>query len=195
MDLRYQAKIVTLAQPVGTGSAVPGIATDQDFKLYPTQSTSIPMIRSEELILLRAEAEWFTGAKAAAITDINTIRTTSGGLAASSLTTASTDDQFITELLVQRRYSLLFEGHRWVDVRRLGKLTTLPIDIPASQVLYDDLVTAFCRSVEARKDKIPWYGQGPMDLKAMVSDTTEAPMTIPLHPAAKRFWQQQGYLP
>ena len=139
-DLRYQAKIVTLAQPVGTGSAVPGISTDQDFKLYPSQSTPIPMIRSEELILLRAEAEWFTGAKGAAIADINTIRTTSGGLDPTTLTAASTDDQFITELLLQRRYSLLFEGHRWVDVRRLGKLSTLPIDIPASQVLYDDLL-------------------------------------------------------
>jgi hypothetical protein len=139
-DLRYQAKLVTLATPVGTGSAVPGLQTDQDFKLYPTQSTPIPMIRSEELILLRAEAEWFTGAKAAALADINTIRTTSGGLDPTSLTTAATDDQFITELLLQRRYSLLFEGHRWVDVRRLGKLTTLPIDIPASQVLYDDLL-------------------------------------------------------
>ena len=140
LDLRYQSKIVTLATAVTTGSAVPGIATDQDYKIYPTQSSSIPMIRSEELILLRAEAEWFTGAKAAAIADINTIRTTSGGLAASSLTTASTDDQFVTELLLQRRYSLMFEGHRWVDVRRLGKLTTLPIDIPsAPQVLYDDL--------------------------------------------------------
>jgi hypothetical protein len=97
------------------------------------------MIRSEELILLRAEAEWFTGAKGAAIADINTIRTTSGGLDPTTLTAASSDDQFITELLLQRRYSLLFEGHRWVDVRRLGKLSTLPIDIPASQVLYDDL--------------------------------------------------------
>ncbi len=141
LDLRYQSKVLTLATAIGTGSAVPGIATDQDYKIYPTQSSSIPMIRSEELILLRAEAEWFTGAKGAAITDINTIRTTSGGLAASSLTTASTDDQFITELLLQRRYSLMFEGHRWVDVRRLGKLTTLPIDVPsAPQVLYDDLV-------------------------------------------------------
>jgi hypothetical protein len=139
-DLRYQSKIVTLAVAEGTGSAVPGIASDQDFKIYPTQSSPIPMIRSEELILLRAEAEWFTGAKAAAITDINTIRTVSGGLSPTTLTTASTDDAFVTELLVQRRYSLLFEGRRWVDVRRLGKLTTLPIDIPASQVLYDDLL-------------------------------------------------------
>jgi hypothetical protein len=139
-DLRYQSKILTLAKAVGTGSAVPGIETDQDFKIYSTQSSPIPMIRSEELILLRAEAEWFTGAKAAALADINTIRTTSGGLDPTTLTTASTDDQFITELLLQRRYSLLFEGHRWVDVRRFGKLTTLPIDIPsAPQVLYDDL--------------------------------------------------------
>ena len=139
-DLRYQNKIVTLAKAVGTGSAVPGIETDQDFTIYPSQSSSIPMIRSEELILLRAEAEWFTGAKANALNDINTIRTTSGGLDPTTLTTASTDDQFITELLLQRRYSLLFEGHRWVDVRRLGKLTTLPIDVPsAPQVLYDDL--------------------------------------------------------
>jgi TRAP-type uncharacterized transport system substrate-binding protein len=58
----------------------------------------------------------------------------------------------------------------------------------------DTLVTAFCEAVEARKANIPWYGHGPMDLKAMVSDTPDAPMTIPLHPAAQRFWQQQGYL-
>jgi TRAP-type uncharacterized transport system substrate-binding protein len=59
----------------------------------------------------------------------------------------------------------------------------------------DEIVTAFCEAVEARKANIPWYGEGPMDLKFMVSDPPEAPLTIPLHPAAKRFWQQQGYLP
>jgi len=58
----------------------------------------------------------------------------------------------------------------------------------------DEIVTAFCEAVEARKANIPWYGEGPMDLKLMVSDPPEAPLTIPLHPAAKRFWQSQGYL-
>lgn len=58
----------------------------------------------------------------------------------------------------------------------------------------DRLVTAFCEAVEARKANIPWYGAGPMDLKLMVSDPTEAPLTIPLHPAARRFWQEKGYL-
>jgi hypothetical protein len=28
----------------------------------------------------------------------------------------------------------------------------------------------------------------------MVSDTPEAPLAIPLHPAAERFWKQQGYI-
>ncbi len=58
----------------------------------------------------------------------------------------------------------------------------------------DALVRAFCAALEARKDRIPWYGDGPMDLKLMVSDTKEAPMLIPLHPAAKTFWQEQGYI-
>jgi len=58
----------------------------------------------------------------------------------------------------------------------------------------DDMVTAFCAALEARKERIPWYGEGPMDLKVMCSDTKVAPVAIPLHPAAERFWRQQGYL-
>jgi hypothetical protein len=63
-----------------------------------------------------------------ALDDINFIRTTSGGLAPRA-PFASADD-FITELLLQRRYSLLWEGHRWMDVRRFGRITTLPLDKP-----------------------------------------------------------------
>jgi len=59
----------------------------------------------------------------------------------------------------------------------------------------DQIVTAFCAAVEARKANVPWYGEGPMDLRLMVSDPPEAPLTIPLHPAARRFWQEKGYLP
>jgi hypothetical protein len=56
------------------------------------------------------------------------------------------------------------------------------------------LVTAFCAAVEARKANIPWYGDGPLDLKRMVSNTSDAPLPIPLHPAARRYWEQAGYL-
>jgi TRAP-type uncharacterized transport system substrate-binding protein len=58
----------------------------------------------------------------------------------------------------------------------------------------DDMVTAFCAGLEARKDRIPWYGDGPMRLDEMVKGTREAPVTIPLHPAAERFWHERGYI-
>jgi len=58
----------------------------------------------------------------------------------------------------------------------------------------DGMVTSFCAALEARKDRIPWYGNGPMQLDLMVSDTKEAPMMIPLHPAAERYWREHGYL-
>ena len=34
----------------------------------------------------------------------------------------------IKEMLRQRRYSLFYEGHRWVDLRRYNMLNTLPTD-------------------------------------------------------------------
>lgn len=59
----------------------------------------------------------------------------------------------------------------------------------------DDTVTAFCQALETRKERIPWFGgEGPMPLDRMVQNTPEAPVTIPLHPAAERFWRQKGYI-
>jgi hypothetical protein len=37
-------------------------------------------------------------------------------------------------MLEQRRYSLFFEGHRWLDLRRYDRLNTLPIDRPNDDV-------------------------------------------------------------
>ena len=130
-DNRLIAKIDT-ATPVKQPNAGPtsGIPSSLRFRMYPDRNASIRIIRNEELILLRAEARWFTGDKANALIDINTIRTTSGGLAPTTLTIASTDAQFIDELLLQRRYSLMFEGHRWLDHRRFNRLNQLPLDQP-----------------------------------------------------------------
>ena len=58
----------------------------------------------------------------------------------------------------------------------------------------DRVVTAFCAALENRKDRIPWYGQGPMRLDLMCQDTREGPLPIPLHPAAEAFWRSRGYL-
>lgn len=58
----------------------------------------------------------------------------------------------------------------------------------------DDLVTAFCESLEARKDRIPWQGGSELPLERMVSDQPDAPVPIPFHPAADRYWRSLGYL-
>jgi hypothetical protein len=99
------------------------------------QNHGIPIIKDEELILLRAEASWFTGAKAAALADIDLVRQNSGGLPATSLTAASTEQEFVTELMYNRRYSLLWEqGARWIDARRFGRLTDIPNAVPGGNV-------------------------------------------------------------
>ena len=92
-------------------------------------AADIPWITNEELLLLRAEIRWNTGDKLGAITDINLIRQHAGGLGPSTLTVASSDAAFVTELLYNRLMSLMFtQGVRWVDARRYNRLNTLPID-------------------------------------------------------------------
>jgi len=97
--------------------------------LYLTSTSSMATIRNEELILLRAEARLATGDKAGAIADLNQVRVNSGGLPPSTLTAASSDDAVLTGILYEKRYSLYFEGMRWVDMRRYNRLNTLPLDI------------------------------------------------------------------
>lgn len=129
LDARVLAKVTQLAAP----RTVQGVTTDLVFSIYNSNTASIPIIRNEELILLRAEARYFTSDVVGALSDINLIRTTSGGLAPRGPFTGNSD--FIAELLKQRRYSLLFEGgHRWIDVRRFGLLSTLPIALPTHTV-------------------------------------------------------------
>jgi starch-binding outer membrane protein, SusD/RagB family len=131
-DLRFVNKdtAITAKSPPSTVDAVP---TPWDYKIYRVRTDPIPIIRNEELILLRAEAKYFTGDQTGALDDINTIRTRSGGLVARGPFVSETD--FIDELLYNRRLSLLFEGHRWVDMRRFGRLNLLTLDRPTHVVV------------------------------------------------------------
>ena len=108
-----------------------GIATTLSMNRYATNTTTVPVVRNEELLLLDAEIRWNTGDKPGAIADLNQVRSISGGagIGASAATVASTDAVFTTALLYERRFSLLSEGHRWVDHRRFGRLALLPRDL------------------------------------------------------------------
>jgi hypothetical protein len=132
-DLRFTNKVITLSSPKGPSTTSLGVATTFDYSIYATRTDPIAIIRNEELILLRAEAEYYTNDQVSALTDINEIRTKSGGLAPRGAFTSETD--FLDELLYNRRMSLLFEGHRWIDMRRFGRLSQLPLDLPTHVIV------------------------------------------------------------
>jgi hypothetical protein len=124
LDARLLAKTVTRPPRTSTG-----LTSGRSFVSYPTPSSPIPLIRNEELLLLRAEALAATGAGATAATDVNLVRTTSGNLAAIANLGAQSADSILTVILHERQYSLLYEGgHRWVDLRRTGRLAQIPVD-------------------------------------------------------------------
>jgi starch-binding outer membrane protein, SusD/RagB family len=126
IDARVTAKIRTVPEGMQQMHK-----SDKAFTMYQSITSPIPIIRNEELILLRAEAnigmEKFDDAE----TDINFIRVQAGGLTPRNDLNAT---NAVDELLKQRRYSLLFEGHRWIDARRFNKLSTLPVDVEGDKV-------------------------------------------------------------
>jgi hypothetical protein len=128
VDDRYTAKVVS--RPSNTTD---GLTSALGWIRYPSSGSPIPIIRNEELILLRAEANNALGNPLPAANDINYIRVKSGGLAAIAGLGTQTQAEILTELLRQRVYSLLYEGHRWFDARRTGTLGTLPVDRPGDQ--------------------------------------------------------------
>lgn len=134
-DLRLTRKVIAAGRTINVNDL---IATHKPI-LYNVAGTPgtvnlgapIPWINNEELLLLRAEIRWNTANRQGAIDDINLVRQNAGGLAATALTAGSSNDAFVTELLYNRLYSLMWaQGTRWLDARRYGRLQTLPVDRP-----------------------------------------------------------------
>ena len=114
---------------------------------YAAQTDDIPFIRNEELILIAAELNVRSSNTQAAVDAINVVRNTWG---VGDFTGGTSQDELIDEILFQRRYSLWCEGgHRWVDLRRTGRLNADYVDLrdqgglitsvarPASEVNWD----------------------------------------------------------
>ncbi len=128
-DSRYRAKILKGANSCATtysNRTLVAVAAVNRPCTYPTNVTSIPIVRNEELQLIRAEARWFTGNIAGAIADLATVRTVSGGASSAvAFANPANATEFTTELLLQRTLSLFQEGHRFPDYRRFGRLSQL----------------------------------------------------------------------
>ena len=128
LDKRVGAKL-----KVVNSRTYQGLTSTYGFSMY-TSTSVVPIIRNEELILLRAEANINIGTEASlelAEADINLIRAQAGGLEPIELT----GENAVDVLLQERRYSLLFEGgHRWIDMRRYNQLAKLPKDVAGHTV-------------------------------------------------------------
>jgi len=108
-----------------------GLTGNRDVWRYTSATAPIPIIRNEELLLLYAEAKVHTSGSPDAVVAINRIRLANNVPAYAG---AVTESALFNEILNQRRYSLFFEGHRWVDLRRYGRLNELPLDRPGDDV-------------------------------------------------------------
>jgi hypothetical protein len=114
-----------------TPVSLSGLSSDYDVWVYTSSTAPVSIMRNEELILIYAEANIQLGNLAEGVKAINIIR---NGHGLGNYSGADTQNALITEMLNQRRYSLFFEGHRWIDLRRYNLLNTLPIDRPGDQV-------------------------------------------------------------
>lgn len=124
-----------------------GLTGADDGTLYPAATSPMTVINNEELILIYIEASIQNNQLANATTALNRI------LNAYSLPNYSgpqTQQALLDEMLYNKRYSLWFLGHRWVDLRRYNRLGDLPLDLtnhtrvdkmprPFAEVAWDNL--------------------------------------------------------
>lgn len=102
-----------------------GLTSNYDVALYASNTAPVGIIRNEELVLLYAEAQIQTNHLTEALEAINNIRNNAD---LPDYSGPVTQEALINEMLEQRRYSLWYEGHRWVDLRRYNRLEELPLD-------------------------------------------------------------------
>ena len=125
-DLRVTDKttdVNTCGGDVTAPIALDGLSGDRQVTIYDSNVEPVPIIRNEELILLWAEAHVGVD-NDVALEAINVVRTAAG------LDEVDLDDndELIDQILMERRYSLFGEGHRWIDLRRYDRLDEIVLD-------------------------------------------------------------------
>jgi TRAP-type uncharacterized transport system substrate-binding protein len=60
--------------------------------------------------------------------------------------------------------------------------------------LSDEMAYSVCEAIAARQSVIPIDDDGPLDMTKLCRETEAAPLGIPFHPGAKRYYEEKGYL-
>ena len=139
-DSRVADKSFLLTAP----AAFDGLSATHQIAIYKSNTDPVYLIRNEELILMYAEANIGTD-NTEAINAINVVRSEAG---LPDYSGGTSDNELVEEVLRQRRYSLLGEGHRWIDLRRLNRLnaTYVPLDRTGDNII-DAFPTPFSENV------------------------------------------------
>jgi uncharacterized protein len=102
---------------------------------------------------------------------------------------------------VARRMKALGYRSAMMTKDRFGGLTTdLPtIDFSGWPMIVradmpNKVAYALCEAIEKRQDLIPTDNYKPLDVAQLCANDEEAPYDAPLHPGARRFYRERGYL-
>jgi len=126
-DIRLSRNVNIPESTIDTGYATNDNFLNDDVLLvfkYPGSNNQplmndLKVFRSSEMLFIRAEAAAQANDFAGAAAFIKQIRDARFGAAQTAPTYSSQQDAF-GGILDERRLELLFEGHRWVDLKRLG---------------------------------------------------------------------------
>lgn len=121
-DVRVPGRSEPYMSPVSHDGLTGALQLD----LYDTRFSTIPLFRNEELILLYAESQIGSDVNEV-LAGINRVRNAAG---LANYLGGTSDAALLNEVVRQRRYSLYGEGHRLVDLRRLGRTNELNVDRP-----------------------------------------------------------------
>lgn len=100
--------------------------------MYRAATDAVPVIRNEELMLIAAEIAANNGATTTAVDNINAVRKANG---LGDYTGETDKASLINAILKERFYSLWYEGHRWIDMRRLNRLAEIEVPVAGMKVL------------------------------------------------------------
>jgi starch-binding outer membrane protein, SusD/RagB family len=123
---------VRVLDPVASYTSGTTYSSKYITNIYNSANGSFPIIRNEELVLIAAEIAAQQGNTAEATKNINVVRTGAGLPAYAG---ATTKDALINAILKERIYSLFYEGHRWIDMRRYNKLGEIALPVAGMKVL------------------------------------------------------------
>ena len=100
--------------------------------IYRSGTDPVAIMRNEELVLIAAEVAAQRGRTTDAVRLINVIRTAAG---LPNYTGATTTSALVDAILKERLYSLWYEGHRWIDMRRYDKIGEIALPVAGMRVL------------------------------------------------------------